>query len=215
MHAGNRTGWQRGVSKRPDVIDTARTLAAAQPGGRLDPPLLLLLDEAANIAPIPSLPNLMSDGAGTGITTVTVLQSLAQARARWGDAGADAMWDASTTKVILGGLAHADDLQRISRLAGDIDVPQFTRSTSQGAQVAASVANESPHSRWNGSGAYPRDRRSSWRAGARRCRPNSRPGGSTPARPASRPSPRPTRAAVVPHPTEEAACTCRWRTSSC
>jgi len=104
------------------VIDTARTLAAAQPGGRLDPPLLLL-DEAANIAPIPSLPNLMSDGGGTGITTVTVLQSLAQARARWGDAGADAMWDASTTKVILGGLAHADDLQRISRLAGDIDVP--------------------------------------------------------------------------------------------
>ena len=114
------------------MIDTARTLAAAQPGGRLDPPLLLLLDEAANIAPIPSLPNLMSDGGGTGMTRVTVLQSLAQARARWGDAGADAMWDASTTKVILGGLAHADDLQRISRLAGDIDVPQFTRSTSQG-----------------------------------------------------------------------------------
>lgn len=42
------------------------------------------------------------------------------------------MWDASTTKVILGGLAHADDLQRISRLAGDVDVPQVTRSTGQG-----------------------------------------------------------------------------------
>jgi type IV secretion system protein VirD4 len=112
-----------------DLLDTARRLAAAQSGGRLDPPLLLLLDEAANIAPIPSLPNLMADGGGTGITTVTVLQSLAQARARWGDAGADAMWDASTTKVILGGLAHADDLTRISRLAGDIDVPQVTRST--------------------------------------------------------------------------------------
>lgn len=112
-----------------DLLDTARQLASAQPGGRLDPPLLLLLDEAANIAPIPSLPNLMSDGGGTGITTVTVLQSLAQARARWGEAGADAMWDASTTKVILGGLAHADDLLRISRLAGDIDVRQITRST--------------------------------------------------------------------------------------
>jgi type IV secretion system protein VirD4 len=112
-----------------DLLDTARRLAAAQPSGRLDPPLLLLLDEAANIAPIPSLPNLMADGGGTGITTVTVLQSLAQARARWGDAGADAMWDAATTKVILGGLAHADDLTRISRLAGDVDVPQVTRST--------------------------------------------------------------------------------------
>lgn len=132
MRAGNGAGWRRGVSKRPDLLDTARTLAAAQPGGRLDPPLLLLLDEAANIAPIPSLPNLLSDGGGTGITTVTVLQSLAQARARWGDAGADAMWDASTTKVILGGLAHVEDLQRISRLAGDIDVPQITRSSGHG-----------------------------------------------------------------------------------
>jgi type IV secretory pathway TraG/TraD family ATPase VirD4 len=128
------TGTQLSVSPLitallEDLLDTARTIAASQAGGRLDPPLLLLLDEAANIAPIPSLPNLLSDGGGTGITTVTVLQSLAQARARWGEAGADAMWDASTTKVILGGLAHADDLLRISRLAGDVDVPQITRST--------------------------------------------------------------------------------------
>ncbi|GAC1322518.1 MAG: hypothetical protein NVSMB13_01030 [Mycobacteriales bacterium] len=113
-----------------DVLDTARTLAATSPGGRLDPPLLLLLDEAANIAPLPTLPNLLADGGGVGITTVAVLQSLAQARARWGEAGADAMWDAATTKVVLGGLAHAEDLQRISRLAGDVDRPLITRSTS-------------------------------------------------------------------------------------
>lgn len=112
-----------------DLLDTARKRAAALPGGRLDPPLLLLLDEAANIAPIPSLPNLMSDGGGSGITTVAVLQSLAQARARWGETGADSMWDAATTKVVLGGLAHAEDLHRISRLAGDIDRPLVTRST--------------------------------------------------------------------------------------
>jgi len=114
-----------------DLLDTARGLAGALPHGRLDPPLLLLLDEAANIAPIPTLPNLLADGGGTGITTVTVLQSLAQARSRWGDAGADAMWDAATTKIVLGGLAHAEDLQRISRLAGDIDVPHVTHSRSR------------------------------------------------------------------------------------
>ena len=111
-----------------DLLDTARTLAAVAPHGRLDPPLLLLLDEAANIAPIPTLPNLLADRGGTGLTTVTVLQSLAQARARWGEAGADAMWDAATTKIVLGGLAHADDLQRISRLAGDIDSPHVTHN---------------------------------------------------------------------------------------
>jgi type IV secretion system protein VirD4 len=115
-----------------DLLDTARTLAAADRGGRLEPPLMLLLDEVANIAPLPTLPHLLADGGGTGITTVTVLQSLAQARARWGEAGADAIWDASTTKVILGGLAQAEDLQRISRLAGDIDAPHVTRSSGSG-----------------------------------------------------------------------------------
>jgi type IV secretory pathway TraG/TraD family ATPase VirD4 len=94
--------------------------------------LLLLLDEAANIAPIPSLPNLLADGGGTGITTVAVLQSLAQARHRWGQPAAEALWDAATTKVVLGGLAQADDLQRISRLAGDIDEPTVTRTTGPG-----------------------------------------------------------------------------------
>jgi type IV secretory pathway TraG/TraD family ATPase VirD4 len=111
-----------------DLVDAARRQAATMPGSRLDPPLTLLLDEAANIAPIPSLPNLLADGGGSGVTTVCVLQSLAQARARWGPAGADAMWDASTTKVVLGGLAHADDLARISRLAGDVDDDVHTRS---------------------------------------------------------------------------------------
>ncbi len=111
-----------------DLLDTSRARAASGPAGRLDPPLLLLLDEAANIAPIPTLPNLLADGGGAGITTVAVLQSLAQARARWGEAGADAMWDAATIKVVLGGLAHAEDLTRISRLAGDVDHPTLTRS---------------------------------------------------------------------------------------
>jgi type IV secretion system protein VirD4 len=114
------------------LLDTARTTAATAYDGFLDPPLTVLLDEAANIAPIPSLPNLLADGGGSGITTICVLQSLAQARARWGQAGADAMWDAATTKIILGGLAHAEDLQRISQLAGDIDDPVATRTRGAG-----------------------------------------------------------------------------------
>jgi type IV secretion system protein VirD4 len=42
------------------------------------------------------------------------------------------MWDAATTKVVLGGLAHADDLARISRLAGDFDDPVRTRGSGPG-----------------------------------------------------------------------------------
>jgi type IV secretory pathway TraG/TraD family ATPase VirD4 len=123
-----------------DVVETGRRRGAASAHGRLDPPLLLLLDEAANIAPIPSLPSLLSDGGGSGITTVAVLQSLAQARARWGEAHAESMWDAATIKVVLGGLAHAEDLQRISRLAGEIDdVTESVTRGGSGKSVSTSV----------------------------------------------------------------------------
>jgi hypothetical protein len=69
------------------VADTARRRAAASPGGRLYPPLGLVIDEAGQIAPLPSLPNLLADG-GQGIVTFAILQSLAQEAGRWGEHGA-------------------------------------------------------------------------------------------------------------------------------
>ena len=38
------------------IAREARRLAALQPGGRLDPPLTLVLDEAALISPVPLQP---------------------------------------------------------------------------------------------------------------------------------------------------------------
>src|SRR5690625_3404382 len=55
-----------------DLVETARRIAARSPGARLDPPLLLALDEIANLAPLPSLPVLMAEGGGTGITCVQI-----------------------------------------------------------------------------------------------------------------------------------------------
>jgi hypothetical protein len=111
-----------------DLVETARRQAAASPSGRLDPPATLWLDEAANIAPLPSLPSLLADGGGSGLCTVAVFQSLAQARAAWREEAAGAMWDAATIKIVFGGLGHADDLARISRLAGDVDQPTWSHS---------------------------------------------------------------------------------------
>lgn len=109
-----------------DITETARTLAARSPGARLDPPLLLALDEIANLTPLPSLPALMAEGGGTGITTLAVLQSLAQARHRWGEHAADAIWDAATVKLILGGLGKYRDLDDVARLLGEIDETTHT-----------------------------------------------------------------------------------------
>ena len=47
-------------------------------GRPLDPPLLVVLDEAANIAPVPDLDTLAATAAGHGIQLVTVWHDLAQ-----------------------------------------------------------------------------------------------------------------------------------------
>lgn len=104
-----------------DLVETARKIAARSPGARMDPPLLLALDEIGNLAPLPSLPTLMAEGGGTGITPLPVLQSLAQAREKWGENQANAIWDASIVKIILGGGSNSRDLQDLSTLIGDRD----------------------------------------------------------------------------------------------
>ena len=113
-----------------DVVEAARRIAARSTGARLDPPLTLLLDEAANY-PLPSLPSLMSDGGGSGLSTIVVLQSLAQARHVWSEHAAGAIWDAAIVKVILGGGSNARDLQDLSTLIGQRDHRTTTVSRSK------------------------------------------------------------------------------------
>ncbi|KGM17907.1 type VI secretion protein [Actinotalea fermentans ATCC 43279 = JCM 9966 = DSM 3133] len=123
-----------------DITETARSIAARSPGARLDPPLLLALDEIANLTPLPSLPQLMAEGGGSGITTLAVLQSLAQARNRWGEHAADAIWDAATVKLVLGGLAKYRDLDDVSRLLGEIDELTSTRSVGRAGEHSTSTS---------------------------------------------------------------------------
>ena len=59
--------------------------------------------------------------AGPGITTLAVLQSLSQARDKWGEQQAGTLWDAAIAKVILGGGSNARDLTDLATLIGDRD----------------------------------------------------------------------------------------------
>jgi type IV secretory pathway TraG/TraD family ATPase VirD4 len=63
----------------------------------------------------------MAEGGGTGITTMPILQSLAQARDKWGDQAASAIWGASIVKVVLGGTSSARDLQDLAAVIGERD----------------------------------------------------------------------------------------------
>jgi len=65
-----------------------------------------------------------------GISTMVVLQSLAQARAVWGEHAASAVWDAAIVKIVLGGGSTARDLDDLSRLIGQREETQTSSNTS-------------------------------------------------------------------------------------
>jgi type IV secretory pathway TraG/TraD family ATPase VirD4 len=100
-----------------EVTETAKAIADRSSRGRLDPPLGMILDEVANVVPLPHLPALMSYAGGSGIFIVAVLQNMAQARGRWGADEAEMLWGAATVKIALGGLT-GDELDDFSKLAG-------------------------------------------------------------------------------------------------
>lgn len=108
------------------ITQRAAELAARMPGGKLDPPLLLGLDEIANIAPLQSLPALVSEGGGRGTVTVWAAQSLAQLRGRYGADGQQAILTATTAKLIFGGMSNGNDLRDVSGWAGEFRESQVT-----------------------------------------------------------------------------------------
>lgn len=119
------------------IFTTATEHAEHQPGGRLDPPATVVLDEAANIARIEDLPQLYSHLGSRGIAVWTILQSRAQGQKVWGNTGFDTLWSAAAIKVIGAGIDDADFAEDISRLIGDHDIP--VQTVSHGRQRSTST----------------------------------------------------------------------------
>ena len=113
-----------------DATMRAGVVAAERMGGRLDPPMTAVLDEAANVCRISDLPDLYSHFGSRGINVVTLLQSYRQGSRVWGEAGMDAMWSAATIKLLGAGLDDADFVEKISKLVGQADVrtPSISKS---------------------------------------------------------------------------------------
>ena len=68
------------------VVERGRRMAERSSSGRLDPPLTLVLDDVAAVAPLPQLPELLAAGADRGLPTLALLRSREQGRTRWPDA---------------------------------------------------------------------------------------------------------------------------------
>lgn len=96
----------------------ARMMAADMPGGRLDAPLTMILDEAAVTVRLP-LDEWTSDAGGDGIHLIISVQSMAQLDLCWGAAGARTIRNNVGALVVFGGGKDARDLEDISALCGD------------------------------------------------------------------------------------------------
>jgi len=89
----------------------------ASAGGRLDPPLLMGLDEVTQICPVP-LPVWLSDSGGKGIQVCAVAHGEAQLAGRWGEHGKQVVLDTSSVKLFLPGITDTRTLDAASKLCG-------------------------------------------------------------------------------------------------
>lgn len=101
---------------------------AARNEGPLDPPLLLLLDEAANIAPIPDLDAIASTGAGQGVQLLSVFQDMQQVVTVYGKRAATIVSN-HRAKLFGTGISDPETLSYISRVAGAAEFEQRSRNS--------------------------------------------------------------------------------------
>ncbi len=105
-----------------EVAYEAHTRSEQSPAGRLDPYMRMVLDEVANVAPIPDLPEMLTDSGGRGISIMALAHGPDQLRSRFGAIGARQLIDSASGQLVLPGLMAYETLDEISKLLGTIEV---------------------------------------------------------------------------------------------
>lgn len=111
----------------------------AQAGRAPKPGLLLLLDEAGNVAPLRDLPGIAATGRGQGIQVVSVWQDLAQVTDRYGRLAATVV-NNHRAKLALSGITDLSTLDYLSRLLGDTEVDRTTVTAQAGGGTSTSTS---------------------------------------------------------------------------
>jgi len=113
----------------------------AQAGKPCDPGLLLLLDEAGNVAPLRHLPSLASTGRAQGIALLSVWQDLGQIKARYGQLASTVLTNHAGL-LALRGIRDRETLDLLSFLLGDGEVDRTSTTTQAGGGHSTSVARQ-------------------------------------------------------------------------
>lgn len=112
------------------TVEVAEELAVSL-GGRLNTPLVAMLDEAANVCRWAQLPDLYSHYGSRGIVINTILQSWSQGVGVWGREGMSKLWSAANVKVYGGGVTETAFLEDLAKLIGDYTYTTSSRSYSR------------------------------------------------------------------------------------
>ena len=113
-----------------EIVDRAYERANLA-GGRLDRPLLLCLDEAGNVAPLPNLAEIASTAPSHNIQLVSIFHDLEQARARYGGQ-ASTVVNSHRARMLLPGVADLETLRYFSGLVGDEEARDSSRTSGAG-----------------------------------------------------------------------------------
>jgi type IV secretion system protein VirD4 len=114
------------------VMRTAIEQAATWPEGELEYPFLVLLDEAAHIAPLRNLAKLANTVSAANIQLVSIWHDMAQTRALYGPL-ADSVVNGHRAKLLLPGISDPATLEYLSRLIGKAEYVR--RSVSRGRRL--------------------------------------------------------------------------------
>ena len=125
-----------------EVVDRAYERATLS-GGRLARPLLLCLDEAGNVAPLPNLAEIASTAPSHNIQLVSIFHDLAQARTRYG-AQAETVVNSHRARVLLPGVADLETLRYFAGLIGDEEARDYTRTTGSGGTTRSAALRRRP-----------------------------------------------------------------------
>ncbi|HWD69553.1 MAG TPA: type IV secretory system conjugative DNA transfer family protein [Solirubrobacteraceae bacterium] len=116
------------LSLLSEVLDAAYELANRSSGGRLQRPLLVCLDEAGNVAPLPNLAEIASTAPSHNIQLISIFHDLAQARSRYRQQ-AETVVNSHRARMLLPGVADLDTLRYFSGLVGEEERTELTRTS--------------------------------------------------------------------------------------
>lgn len=117
-----------------EVIDAIKAYAPFTVHGRIEPPIRIVGDEIANIAPVTKLPEIVTEVRKLGVQTMLAFQDDLQATTRWGESRGRTLLSQMAAEVVLPGIKSTTALTRYSDLTGQVEVLELSMNHDQGGE---------------------------------------------------------------------------------